>query len=42
MCAEIGGCNGLTAIATAAQFSELGHSVDLVDADFMVRAFSEL
>ena len=43
ICGEIGGCNGLTPIIAAAQFAEKnGKTIDLVDADFMGRAFPEL
>ena len=43
ICGEIGGCNGLTPIIAAAQFAEKnGKTIDLVDGDFMGRAFPEL
>eukprot|EP01083_Nonionella_stella_P317329 1154758_1 len=43
ICGEIGGCNGLTPIIAAAQFAEkYKTSIDLIDADFMGRAFPEL
>ena len=44
ICGEIGGCNGLIPIIAAAQFAEKndGQTIDLVDADYMGRAFPEL
>eukprot|EP01084_Bolivina_argentea_P312054 540226_1 len=44
ICGEIGGCNGLTPIIACGQFAEKnkGKTIDLVDGDFMGRAFPEL
>ena len=43
ICGEIGGCNGLIPIIAAAQYAvKHGTSIDIVDGDFMGRAFPEL